>query len=386
MKKRLCIAVLAVCMAAAAAGCSGGDSKTSQTEAAEESGNKSKDGAKIVDADAAKYVKLGEYKGMELTKEVSDVTEEQIEAAIESDLKTKAETLGAEDAAQTGDIVNIDYVGTIDGVAFEGGSTDGQGTDLELGSGSYIDGFEDQLVGAKTGETKEVNVTFPENYGNEDLANKAAVFTVTVNSVKRPAELTDEWVAANTDVKTVDEYRDSIVKQLEESAEESSETTLKNTAWNNLITESEIEEYPEDLLKDETDLVKSQMEEQCKQSGIELSDFLEQMGMTEDEYNSQCEEMAKSNLQMILVAQAVIDQEGITLDDEDSDALRLQVAQSYGAEDVDGVIEQIGEERLNQIVGVEVVKQFLVDNGKVDDGQATPADADETPETAEEAE
>lgn len=384
MKKRWCIAVLAMCMTMAVTGCSGGsEQKDSKTESSAEAGT-SKSGSKIIDVDPAKYVKLGDYKGMELTKEVQDVTEEQIQATIDSDLKTNAKTLGEGETAQSGDIVNIDYVGKVDGKEFDGGSTDGQGTDLELGSGSYVEGFEDQLVGAKAGETRDVNVTFPEDYGSEELASKDAVFTVTVNSIKRPAELTDEWVAENTDVKTVDEYRKSIVEDLEKSAEESSQINLGNTAWNNLVSGSEIKKYPEDLLKEETDLVKSQMEEQCKAYGIELSDFLEQMGMNEDDYNTQCEETAKSNLQMIMVAQAVINQEGLSLDDEKSDQIREEMAANYGYESVDDAMKQAGEERFDQNVGIEVVKQFLVDNAKIDTGEATPAADDEAPEDAQE--
>lgn len=383
MKKKLCIAVLAMCMAASAIGCGGGDSGKSGTESTSKAGG---EGTKIVDVNVADYVKLGDYKGIELTKESTDVTDEQVEATIESDLKTNAQTLGADEPAELGDIVNIDYVGTIDGEEFDGGSTDGQGTDLELGSGSYIEGFEDQLVGAKTGETREVHVTFPEDYGSEELANKAAVFTVTVNSVKRPAELTDEWVAENTDMKTVDEYRQSVIDSLQQSAEASSEMTMKNTAWNQVVSESTISEYPEDLLEEETELVKSEMESQYQAAGMELTDFLDQMGMTEEDYDAQCTELAKTRLQMILIAQDIIDKEGLSLDDEAYDDLRKDVISSYGADDEDSVLDQIGEERFNQVFGVEVAKQFIYDNAKIDDGEATPAAEDETPQDAEETE
>ena len=277
------------------------------------------------------------------------------------------------------------YVGKIDGEAFDGGSTDGQGTDLELGSGSYIEGFEEQLVDAKTGETRDINVTFPEDYGSEDLAGKDAVFTVTVNSIKRPGELSDDWVAENTDMKTVDEYKASVKSDLEKSSEESSETDLENTAWNNLVSGSEVKEYPEKLLKEETDLVKQQMETQIQASGMELKDFLDQMGMTEDDYNSQCEETAKSNLQMILVAQAVIDEEGLSLDDENGKKISKMLAENYGFDSVDAAVEQAGQERFDQNVAIQVVKEYLVDNAKVSDGEATPAADDETTEGAEEA-
>lgn len=382
MKKKLCIAVLAMCMAAGAVGCSGGNSEESGAKTAAET---AKEGTEIVDVDVADYVELGDYKGIELTKEAADVTDEQVEATIESELKTKAQTLGADETAELGDIVNIDYVGTIDGEAFDGGSTDGQGTDLELGSGSYIEGFEDQLVGAKTGETRDVNVTFPEDYGNADLANQPAVFNVTVNSIKRPAQLTDEWVAENTDMKTVDEYRQSVVDSLQKSAEESSEMTMKNNAWNEVVSGSTISEYPEELLEQETDLVKSEMASQYEAAGMELADFLEQMGMSEEDYNSQCEELAKTRLQMILVAQDIISKEGLSLEDEAYSDLRQDVVASYGLNDEESVLDQIGEERFNQVFGVEVAKQFIYDNAKIDDGEATPAAEDETPEDAEEA-
>lgn len=386
MKRRLCIAVLAVCMAATAMGCgkSGDAQKDAKTEGSEKAETNGA-GAKIIDADASKYVTLGDYKGMELTKTVQDVTDEQIQTQIDSDLKTKAKALGADEPAQMGDILNIDYVGKIDGEAFDGGSTDGQGTDLELGSGSYIEGFEEQLVDAKTGETRDINVTFPEDYGSEDLAGKDAVFTVTVNSIKRPGELSDDWVAENTDMKTVDEYKASVKSDLEKSSEESSETDLENTAWNNLVSGSEVKEYPEKLLKEETDLVKQQMETQIQASGMELKDFLDQMGMTEDDYNSQCEETAKSNLQMILVAQAVIDEEGLSLDDENGKKISKMLAENYGFDSVDAAVEQAGQERFDQNVAIQVVKEYLVDNAKVSDGEATPAADDETTEGSEEA-
>ncbi|MFR0078861.1 MAG: hypothetical protein ACLRVB_15080 [Blautia sp.] len=186
-------------------------------------------------------------------------------------------------------------------------------------------------------------------------------------------------------MKTVDEYKASVKSDLEKSSEESSETDLENTAWNNLVSGSEVKEYPEKLLKEETDLVKQQMETQIQASGMELKDFLDQMGMTEDDYNSQCEETAKSNLQMILVAQAVIDEEGLSLDDENGKKISKMLAENYGFDSVDAAVEQAGQERFDQNVAIQVVKEYLVDNAKVSDGEATPAADDETTEGSEEA-
>ena len=119
---------------------------------------------------------------------------------------------------------------------------------------------------------------------------------------------------------------------------------------------------------------------------MELTDFLDQMGMTEEDYDAQCTELAKTRLQMILIAQDIIDKEGLSLDDEAYDDLRKDVISSYGADDEDSVLDQIGEERFNQVFGVEVAKQFIYDNAKIDDGEATPAAEDETPQDAEETE
>ena len=128
------------------------------------------------------------------------------------------------------------------------------------------------------------------------------------------------------------------------------------------------------------------MESQYQAAGMELTDFLDQMGMTEEDYDAQCTELAKTRLQMILIAQDIIDKEGLSLDDEAYDDLRKDGISSYGADDEDSVLDQIGEERFNQVFGVEVAKQFIYDNAKIDDGEATPAAEDETPQDAEETE
>ena len=217
MKKKLCILVLALCMTASVTGCTSKKDTTSNTGAeTEESKNASKEetaqndsqeeseevteDTRIVSVAADQmdqYIKLGKYKGLELQEDVQDVTDADVDTQIEMNLAQNPVEVEDENAeVKDGDVVNIDYEGKKDGVAFDGGSA--EGFDLTIGSGSFIDGFEDGLIGAKKGETRNLNLTFPENYQEEDLAGQDVVFTVKINAIKTTPELTEEWVKENT--------------------------------------------------------------------------------------------------------------------------------------------------------------------------------------------
>ena len=187
MKKIRCICLCAVLAAAVVSGCSKQESADKKTIP----------------------VELGEYKGVTYTPASTEVTDEDVDAQIQAMLDRYPTMNSVDRAAQQGDTVNIDYVGKLDGVAFDGGSA--TGTDLELGSGMFIDGFEDGLVGASKGDKLNLDLTFPDPYtNNPDLAGKAVVFEVTVNDVKEsiPAELNEEFVTSYTDYTTVDEFKE----------------------------------------------------------------------------------------------------------------------------------------------------------------------------------
>lgn len=150
--------------------------------------------------DVSKYVTIGEYKGLTLDNTVEAVTDDMVDGRIKEELQNKAEEV-TEGSVQNGDVVTINYVGTKDGVAFDGGTANNY--ELTIGSGTFIDGFEDGIIGMKKGETKDLDLTFPEEYSSEELAGQEVVFKVTLQSFKRAPELTDTWVAKNTDCKSV---------------------------------------------------------------------------------------------------------------------------------------------------------------------------------------
>lgn len=225
---------LAVAVAAAASGC--GKKTGTETTAAESTA------AETEEYVAESSVKLGEYKGIAVTVTEASVTDEEVENQIQQVLNSKAEYREVDRAAQTGDQVNIDYKGLLDGEAFEGGTAEGY--DLTLGSGSFIDGFEDGLVGAVKGDQKDLNLTFPDPYPkNPDLAGKAVVFEVTVNAVKERSvpELTDEFVASvSPDDGTVEKYRESTRENLLEQKQLSIDNQRDTDILNAVVDNSEV--------------------------------------------------------------------------------------------------------------------------------------------------
>ena len=202
---------------------------------------------------AESTITLGEYKGIPVTVEAAQVTDEEVEAQIQQLLNASAEYVEVDRAAQLGDQVNIDYTGYVDGEAFDGGSA--EGADLELGSGSFIGatddykGFEDQIAGHNTGDEFDITVQFPETYSkNPAMAGVVAEFHIVLNEIYTQVmqELTDEWVAGNSeDSETVDEYREEVRTSLEDSAEESARSELRTSIQDALLAQSEIKEYPE---------------------------------------------------------------------------------------------------------------------------------------------
>ena len=279
MKRKACILLLSLCVACTAAGCGGKGDSASENSAS---------GVRLVSVTEKKmddYVKLGGYKGIIVENAVMDVTDEDVDYQIENTMSMSAEEVeDPETQIEDGDIANIDYEGKKDGVAFDGGTAEDY--DLSIGSGQFIDGFEDGLIGAKKGETRDLNLTFPEDYNSEELAGQEVVFTVTVNAIKRVPELTEEWVTANSEYDSIDAYRQSVREDLEESNEEMAESTLKNTAWNQVLTDSEITEYPDEDLKAAKEEYNDSMNSYAEQMGQSVEEFLKAQGITMDKFNS----------------------------------------------------------------------------------------------------
>ena len=304
MKKRILMVTLLLCVSIAAAGC--GDKKrterltestTEATSTPEASENKSEETDAVdEDADAEteakttaeilagidvdKCVTLGEYKGITVEKTIASVSDEDVEEEIQGALADYP--VEVDRAAKEGDTVNIDYVGKIDGEEFEAGTD--QGAELLLGSGQFIDGFEDGLIGASKGDTKTMNLTFPENYA-EDLAGKAVEFTVTVNAVKAPLdEPTDEWVAANIEgYYTLDEYKAAIRSEQEENNEQTADDQVRYTAWTQVIDSSTINEYPQELVDLGKELYNQQAQTYAQYANMELDEYIASSGLTQEE-------------------------------------------------------------------------------------------------------
>ena len=389
MKKKAVAAMLIMCMAVSAAACgksSDTEKTTTETTDTKDSEDSEKDstdtdtkevasseGKRLVSVkDVSKYVTIGEYKGLELTRTSQTVTDDDVQAEINYDLEDNG-TEVQDGTVENGDTVTINFTGTIDGKEFDGGSAEDY--ELVVGDGEMIDGFEDGIVGMKSGETKELDLTFPDDYYEESVAGKAVVFKVTLQKFTRPAELTDEWVAENTEYKTVDEYREAVKKQLEDTAVQTADYGLYSDAWNKVQAASEIKDYP----KEDVDAAKKSYQElnekYVKDAGMEMADFLKSQGMSEEDYESECQQYAESKVEQNLIVQGIMDAEGLSIDDEETQKLKDDLIEEYGFASIDEMIETYGEQEVNESLALLRVERFIVDNANVTEVAGDDADA-----------
>lgn len=375
MKRKACILLLSLCVACTTVGCGGkGDS-------ASENGTS---GVRLVSVTAKKmddHVKLGEYKGIAVEKVAVNVTDEDVDYEIENIMSTSAEEVeDPETQIQEGDIANIDYEGKKDGVAFDGGTA--QDYDLTIGSGQFIEGFEEGLIGAKKGETRDLNLTFPEDYNSEELAGQEVVFTVTVNAIKRVPELTEEWVTANSEYDSIDAYRQSVREDLEKSNEEMAESTLKNTAWNQVLTDSEITEYPDEDLKAAKEEYTDSLNNYAEQMGQSVEDFLKAQGISQEDIEEDSQQYAENKIKQNLIVQAIMDKEGFTMEDEDAKKAEEQMESDYGMT-LEEMNEQYGEAAVKETLALTRIMDFIMDNAKVE-GDTDASDEEDVVDTDEE--
>lgn len=389
MKKKAVVAMLIMCMAVSAAACgksSDTEKTTTETTDTKDSEDSEKDSTdtdtKETDSsgenrlvsvkDVSKYVTIGEYKGLELTRTSQPVTDDDVQAEINYNLEDNGSEV-KDGTVENGDTVTINFTGTIDGKEFDGGSAEDY--ELVVGDGEMIDGFEDGIVGMKSGETKELDLTFPDDYYEESVAGKAVVFKVTLQKFTRPAELTDEWVAENTEYKTVDEYRAAVKTQLEDTAVQTADYELYSDAWNEVQAASEIKDYP----KEDVDAAKKSYQElnekYVKDAGMEMADFLESQGMSEEDYESECQQYAESKVEQNLIVQGIMDAEGLSIDDEETQKLKDDLIKEYGFASIDEMIETYGEQEVNESLALLRVERFIVDNANVTEVAGDDADA-----------
>ncbi|MBU5482086.1 trigger factor [Blautia sp. MSJ-19] len=381
MKKKVVAVMLVMCMAFSAAACgkAAEDNKTETAKDTEETKETSDDSKKDTKAsssetrlvsvsDVSDYITIGKYKGLTLNRVSQSVTEDDIQAEIDYELEDKG-TEVKDGTVEEGDTVTINFTGTIDGKEFDGGSAEDY--DLVVGDGGMIDGFEDGIIGMKKGETKELDLTFPEDYYESSVAGKDVVFEITLQKFTRPAELNDVWVKANTDYNTVDEYREAVKKQLEDSAAESADYDLYSSAWSEVLAASEIKEYPKEDVEQATETYKKFTEDYLKQADMELADFLEAQGMTEDEYNEQCQQYAESKVEQNLIVQGIMDAENLSLDSDDAQKIQDELLQEYGFTSLDEMIEAYGEQEVQESLGLLMVERYIVDQATINETTGT---------------
>ncbi len=310
--------------------------------------------------DKGEITKLGQYKGIEVTKQDTTVTDAEVDQRIASILQANPEVIEITDRpAENGDTVNIDYVGMKDGVAFDGGTA--EGFDLELGSGTFIDGFEDGLIGASTGDELSLNLTFPEDYVNEDLAGQAVVFDVTVNKIeqKKNAILDDAFVQRVSDFSTVDEFRANTLETMQSEKEESAAQQVENDAFEAAVNNSEYS-LNEAAVEQQYNSYLTYYENSFASYGITMGNYAEMMGQTEEEFKETLHTSAETVIKQQLFIQAVAEKEGITIEDVDRESL----AEQYGT-DVKTLQETLGEDMLDENALIYKVVEFIGDNAVV---------------------
>lgn len=288
-------------------------------------------------------VTLGDYKNIEVTKQDRTVTDEDVADELESRRQRAVELALKDDAAEEGDTVVIDFEGYKDGEKFDGGSAENHS--LELGSGQFIPGFEDQLIGAKSGDEKDVEVTFPEEYGAEELAGQDVVFKVVVHEVKekRVPELDDEFAKdVDDEVETLDELKDKIRQQLEKSKDRAATEATDDEAIQKAVENAEVPEIPEAMIDEEVDRQFNLFINNLQQQGISKDQYMSMIGTSEQELRDQFRNEAGFNVKTNLVLEAIAKAENIDVTTEDIDAEIKDLAEQYGMEEdrVRGILSE----------------------------------------------
>lgn len=277
-------------------------------------------------------VKISSYKGIKIKEYTYNVEDSEIDAEINRLLDRNARKVPVDDrAAQNGDIANIDFVGTVDGVKFDGGEA--QGFDLTLGSGQFIPGFEDQVVGMNIGETKDVHVTFPENYQAEELKGKAAVFSVKLNSLqaKEMPELNDAFIKDATGSETVEAYKAKTRERLQAQADRRSTDDTENSILEAIAANTEAE-IPQAMIDREIDSIVQKFEYQLMYQGLKLQDYLDFLKVTMADFRKEHEEQAHKNVLHQLVISQLIKEENIQATEEEVDEKVAEQAAAVGKE------------------------------------------------------
>lgn len=323
-------------------------------------------------------VNLGQYTGLQVTKPVQEVTDQDVEAELTKLQERHARLENLEQGAvEQGDIAVIDFMGRKDGEEFEGG--EGNDYSLEIGSGTFVPGFEDQLVGAEVGETREVNVTFPEDYPNEDLKGQAVVFTVTVKGIKRKevSALDDEFAKDVSEFDTIEELKADILNKLKEAAEKQARQRINNEAVKKAVDNAEVD-IPKEMVELRQLEMLDNMEQRLQAQGLSMENYLKYTNSTRDQLKESLRDDAARGVKTTLVLEAVAKKENIAVSDEELEQEIARMAEHYRQEPA--VLRKILEgqnqldfirESLTQQKAIEFIadRAELVEDTKQPDGE-----------------
>lgn len=315
--------------------------------------------------DYSEYVTLGSYENLEYVPRSVEVTDEDVQDELDNfvdGLSTEKEV--TDRGAQVGDSINIDYVGTVDGVEFEGGSTGGEGTNFVLGESSYIDNFDDQLVGMKPGDTKDVKVTFPDPYEPDpDMSGKAAVFATTMNSITETEtpELTDKLVADNTDCDTIEAYKEKIRADLLADAEEEAEEAATDSLLSAAVANATFSAYPEKEIKGLIEDTIASMKEEATAYGIDYATYIMFFygQSSEEEFEEYLADSAKQYIEQRMVACEIAKKENIVVSDEDIKAYVDSLVEEYELDSANDVYESYTDADLEYMILVDKIGELL---------------------------
>lgn len=311
-------------------------------------------------------VTLGKYKGLKVEKTETTVTEEEVDAQIQRERENSARTISIEDRpVKDGDITTLDFEGFVDGVAFEGG----KGTDypLTIGSGAFIPGFEEQLIGAEIGKETEVNVTFPEDYQAKELAGKAAVFKCTVKSIqeKELPELDDEFASEVSTFDTLAEYREDVKKGLEQKKADAAKRAKEEAVVEAAVAEAQME-IPDAMVETEQRQMIDEFSQRLQMQGLSMEQYMQFTGMTSQTLLEQTKTQALQRIQSRLVLEAVAAAENLSASDEDFEEQIKTMSEQYQMEpeQIKETLGERGKKQVLQDIAINKAVEFMVENAK----------------------
>ncbi|AGN99453.1 trigger factor [Limosilactobacillus reuteri I5007] len=317
------------------------------------------------EVDVMPEVKLGEYKGMEVPAQDTTVTDADVDDALETKRQQQAELVLKEDKpAEKGDTVVIDYKGSVDGEEFDGGSAENYS--LELGSGSFIPGFEDQLIGHNDDEDVDVNVTFPEDYHAKNLAGKDALFKVKIHEIKEKQlpELDDDFAKdVDEDVDTLAELKEKTKKQLQEEKDNQAKAAIEDAAINKAVANAEIQDIPQAMLDDDTNRQMQQYLAGMQQQGISPQMYFQITGTKEEDLKKQFANDAAQRVKTNLVLEAIVDDANLDATDEEIAKEISDLAKQYGMEE-DAVKKALSKDMLMHDIKIRKAVDLVADSAK----------------------